>query len=703
MDPELSKTLFSLQGRADFSLEELLDLAARLVPRVATGQARYKVTEVPSERTVRYYTTSGLIDRPLGLSGTRAVYGYRHLLQILVVKSLQARYLPLRKIRGMMAGRPDDYLEAILGRTESDRWESVNLGPGVELRIRGGELPPGHREKVVEAAEGAVSSIVGASAPSAGNNSGSPSASGARPGHYERRANIMSGVDTRSMLRGQRIRNKALKEKITFATDAAELIKSGYRVGMSGFTGSGYPKLVPQALAEHILREHSKGGKFRIVVMTGASTSSELDGALAMVDGIELRMPYNSDPIAREKINFGKMEYFDFHLGTVAQYVRSGFFGDLDVAIIEVTGITEDGKLIPATSVGNNQVFIDCAREVILEVNNYHPLELEGMHDVYEPQAPPNTSPILIIKPSDRVGTPYLTCPPEKIKAIVETNHPDRTTVFKEPDAASKAISGHILDFFAHEVKKGRLPKNLLPLQSGVGNVANAVLYGLLDSEYENLTVYTEVIQDGMLALIDAGKITFASATALSVSPSMVEKFKSNIGFYKDKIILRPQSISNHVGVIKRLGVVAMNGCVEFDLYGNVNSTHVNGTRIINGIGGSGDFARNSYISIFTTPSIAGRDGSISCVVPMVSHVDHCEHDVDVVVTEQGLADLRGTSPKQRAVQVIEKCVHPDYRPMLKEYYFRALNHSPGKHTPHLLEEAFSWHLRFQRTGSMKS
>jgi succinyl-CoA:acetate CoA-transferase len=75
---------------------------------------------------------------------------------------------------------------------------------------------------------------------------------------------------------------------------------------------------------------------------------------------------------------------------------------------------------------------------------------------------------------------------------------------------------------------------------------------------------------------------------------------------------------------------------------------------------------------------------------------------VDIVVTEQGLADLRGTSPKQRAVQIIEKCVHPDYRPMLQEYYRAALNASPGKHTPHILEEAFGWHQRFQRTGTMK-
>jgi succinyl-CoA:acetate CoA-transferase len=500
-----------------------------------------------------------------------------------------------------------------------------------------------------------------------------------------------------------RIRNAALRERVCFATEAAALIKNGYRVGMSGFTGSGYPKLVPQALAEHILRQHSHGSRFKISVMTGASTSSELDGALAMVDGIELRMPYNSDPTAREKINTGKMEYFDFHLGTVAQYVKSGFFGDIDVAIVEVTGITEDGRLIPSTSVGNNQAFIDCAREVILEVNHYQPMELEGMHDIFEPPMPPHRLPINITHVADRVGSPYLTCPADKIKAIVETNHPDRTTMFKEVDANSQAISRHILDFFAHEVKMGRLPPTLLPLQSGVGNVANAVLYGLLDSPFEHMTVYTEVIQDGMIALLDSGKVDFASATAFSVSPDMVERFTKNIAFYKDKVILRPQSISNHVGVIKRLGVLAMNGCVEFDLYGNVNSTHVNGTRIINGIGGSGDFARNSFISIFTTNSTAGRNNGISCVVPMVSHVDHCEHDVDIVVTEQGLADLRGTSPKQRAVKIIDACVHPDYRNQLKEYYQYALNSSPGKHTPHILEEAFGWHTRYQRTGSMKA
>ena len=183
------------------------------------------------------------------------------------------------------------------------------------------------------------------------------------------------------------------------------------------------------------------------------------------------------------------------------------------------------------------------------------------------------------------------------------------------------------------------------------------------------------------------------SATALSLSDAAMARFNAELDQLRHRIVLRPQEISNHPEVIRRLGVIAMNAMIEADLYGNVNSTHVMGTRIMNGIGGSGDFARNAYLSIFMTPSVA-RNGGISCIVPMTPHVDHTEHDVQVIVTEQGLADLRGLSPKQRARVVIENCAHPDYRPALRDYFERALAGSPGKHTPHLLEEAFSWHLR---------
>jgi succinyl-CoA:acetate CoA-transferase len=316
-------------------------------------------------------------------------------------------------------------------------------------------------------------------------------------------------------------------------------------------------------------------------------------------------------------------------------------------------------------------------------------------------QPPPHRQPIPLVHPGQRIGTPYLHVDPEKVAAVVLTDAPDRNSAFKAPDESSRRIAGHILEFLEWEVKSGRIPPSLLPLQSGVGNIANAVLLGLLEGKFENLTSYTEVIQDGMIELLRSGKLTCASATAFSLSPQMLSQVNAEMATFRDRIVLRPQEISNHSELIRRLGVIGMNGMIEADMYGNVNSTHVMGSRIQNGIGGSGDFARNGYLAIFMAPSTAQK-GAITTIVPMVSHVDHTEHDVGVIVTEQGLADLRGLSPRQRAKLVIEKCSHPDYRPLLRDYQERAERLSFGKHTPHLLQESLSWHERYVRSGRMR-
>ncbi|MGE5467567.1 MAG: acetyl-CoA hydrolase/transferase family protein [Ignavibacteria bacterium] len=498
-----------------------------------------------------------------------------------------------------------------------------------------------------------------------------------------------------------RIHCAALRGKIMSADEAAALIPSGVNVGMSGFTGAGYPKAVPSALAKRIMDANLYGKRFKIGVWTGASTAPDLDGALAMVDGVEMRLPYQSDPTCRKRINAGEMEYLDIHLSHVAQFVWSGFLGKLDVAVVEATAILEDGRLVPSSSVGNNKTWLEQADKVIVEVNAWQSENLEGMHDIYYgTELPPRRKPIPLVHPADRIGEPYLRCDPEKIIAVVETHAPDRNSAFSAPDDTSRKIAAHILDFLEHEVRKGRLPPDLLPLQSGVGNIANAVLAGLNQGAFENLTAYTEVLQDGMLEMLKSGKLGCVSATAFSLSSGALAELNADLARFKHSIILRPQEISNHPEVIRRLGVIAMNGMIEADIYGNVNSTHVMGTRIMNGIGGSGDFARNAYLSIFMTPSQA-KGGEISCIVPMTPHVDHTEHDVQVVVTEQGLADLRGLSPKQRARAIIDNCAHPHFRPALNDYYKRALDHSPGKQTPHLLEEALSWHLRYLAKGAM--
>jgi succinyl-CoA:acetate CoA-transferase len=492
-------------------------------------------------------------------------------------------------------------------------------------------------------------------------------------------------------------------EKLMDADEAAALIMPGMTVAMSGFTGAGYPKAVPEALAARMEAAHALGEPFKVKVLTGASTAPELDGVLARADGMELRLPYMSDPALRKRINDGELDYMDIHLSHVAQHTWFGFYGDIDVAVVEVVGVLEDGRLIPSSSVGNNKTWLDMARKVILEVNNRQPAAMEGMHDVYYGTAlPPHRKPIPILAPSDRIGEPYLRVDPEKVMAVVETDAPDRLSGFAAPDEASRAIAGHLLDFFDHEIRRGRLTDRLLPIQSGVGNIANAVLSGLAEGGYRGLTAYTEVIQDGMLGLIKDGTIDFASATSFSLSEAGVGEFTENVDVYRERILLRTQEISNHPEVVRRLGCIALNGMVEADIYGNVNSTHVAGTKVINGIGGSGDFARNGFLSVFMSRSTA-KGGRISSIVPMASHVDHTEHDTMVLITEQGLADLRGLAPKQRARAIIRACAHPDYRPALADYFERALHESYGKHTPHLLGEALSWHERFVRTGDMRA
>lgn len=498
-----------------------------------------------------------------------------------------------------------------------------------------------------------------------------------------------------------RIANITLRSKVTSAEAAAALIPCGATLGLSGFTGSGYPKAVPLALAARIEAAHAAGQPFRVKVWTGASTGPELDGALAKADGIEFRLPYNSDPIARSKINSGQMDYIDMHLSQVAPMAWQGFLGRLDIAVIEVTGIRPDGALIPSSSIGNNKTWLDRADKVILEVNRRQNPLLEGMHDIYYGTAlPPNRVPIPLLRPQDRIGVPTLRCDPDKIIAIVETDAPDRNLPYAAPDDTAGAIAGHLIEFLRHEVAKGRLPPSLLPLQSGVGNITNAVLAGLLDAPFEGMTSYTEVIQDGMIDLIDAGKLVFASATAFSVSPQAAEKLDRDMARYRDRMLLRPQEISNHPELVRRLGCIAMNGLIEADIYGNVNSTHVMGSAIQNGIGGSGDFARNAFVSIFMTPSTA-KKATISAIVPQASHVDHVTQDVQVLITEQGLADLRGLSPKQRAKVIIANCSHPTFRPMLEDYHRRALAGSYGQQSPCLPGEALSWHQRFIETGSM--
>ena len=495
----------------------------------------------------------------------------------------------------------------------------------------------------------------------------------------------------------------AVAGKVMSAEAATDFIQNGDNLGVSGFTPSGYPKAVPLALSERY-----KGTDFKVNVWTGASVGPEIDQAMVEAGIMDRRLPYQTNGTLRKAINEGKVKYADIHLSHMAQMVRYGFMANrkgVDVAIVEVCKIKDlgDGKvgLVPTTSMGNSSSYVAGAKKVIVEVNTTQPVELEGIHDSYVPLDPPNRQPIPITKPEDRIGTTYIPCELDKIVAVVPCDITDKVRPLGEIDEDAKHMGENLVAFFKKEVAEGRLPKNLLPMQSGVGSVANAVINGLVNSDFEDLTVYTEVIQDGMFDLIDAGKLRVASGTALTPSPECQKKFYENVDHYKPYLILRPQEISNSPEVARRIGVIAMNTAIEVDIYGNVNSTHICGTKLMNGVGGSGDFARNGYLTVFFTNSLA-KGGKISSVVPFCSHIDHATLDVDVIVSERGVADLRGLTPKEKAPIIIDQIANPKYQPLLLDYFHRACEACGNSQTPHLLEEAFDFHNRFNKTGTME-
>jgi succinate CoA transferases len=480
------------------------------------------------------------------------------------------------------------------------------------------------------------------------------------------------------------------------AEEAASYVSHNDSVGFSGFTAAGCPKVIPPAIAKRAEEEHAKGNPFQIGMFTGASTGDSVDGVLARAKAVKFRSPYQSNKDLRALMNSGGTHYFDMHLSEIAQNLRYGFLGKVNVAVVEAADVTKDGEIVLTDAVGISPTICRLADKILIEWNHYH-AKIRGLHDIYEPQDPPLRREIPIYSPSDRIGSLVVKVNPDKIVGIVETNLPTESGVFTPLDDVTIAIGQNTAQFLVDEMKAGRIPASFPPLQSGVGNIANAVLGSLgKNTEIPAFNVYTEVIQDSVFRLMREGRVNFVSGSSLSVSKEILNEIYGDFEFYKNKILLRPQEISNNPEVARRLGLIAINTALEVDIFGNVNSTHVSGTKMMNGIGGSGDFTRASYLSIFTTPSTA-KDGKISAFVPMVTHLDNSEHSVKVIVSEYGVADLRGKSPVQRARIIIDNCVHPDFRPLLNDY----LNMGIAGHTQQNLKCCFAFHQELASSGDM--
>ncbi|MDA8126991.1 MAG: acetyl-CoA hydrolase [Deltaproteobacteria bacterium] len=491
----------------------------------------------------------------------------------------------------------------------------------------------------------------------------------------------------------ERIRHPESQTKVMAAEQAASLFRDGMLVATSG-SMMGFPKTTFGALAERVKAE----GGVKIDLMCAGPLSSEFEDVLFEAGAIRRRIGAIGGDKLRGGINRGEVAMFEGKGSQLPLQVKRGWFGTVDMAVIEAIGLTADGQIIPSTAVYDAPEWIETASEVIVEINLKRPMALEGIHDIYSRGNDPipvigNTSPL------KRIGVPYFPVDPKKIKAIVISDVDDKPSKEAKPSEQGMAIGGYLVDFFKKEIAAGRLTDYLPPFELGFGALFTSMMQKLGEGGFKNFRFHLPMITDPVFEMIEAGKVDWVEGIAFRLSTDAWQRFEKDIERFKKYMVLRPFSVINSAELIQRLGVTAINGCLEMDLLGQVNSSHVMGAKIQAGLGGTYDYARNSPCSIFIANSVT-KGGDISTIVPMVSHVDHTMHDVDVLVTEQGLADLRGLDPKARAQAIVTKCAHPDYRGLLNEYLERAS--AKPSHIPFGIEEANSFHLRFKQTGSMK-
>ena len=486
------------------------------------------------------------------------------------------------------------------------------------------------------------------------------------------------------------------------AEEAASFIKDGDNIAIGGFTPNGDPKAVFRELSKRAVREHEEGRPFKVGIFSGASSCQSIEGDMAKAHAIKFRAPFSTNKDFRDHVNMGEIEYEDTHLGHMAERLRHGFYGDMDWLIVEASDIEEydDECHLSLTSAGGIvATAARLAKRVIIELNHFHSPRSRMLHDTYEPgECGFGRKPIPIINVLDKVGNSYITIDAKKIVGVVECKIPEEARTFKALTPTTLQMGNNVAEFLVADMKAGHIPPQFLPIQSGVGATGNAVLAAMGKNPHiPSFQVYSEVVQDAAIDLIEKGQIKAASATAMTVTNEALQHVYYNINFFAKHLVIRQSEIANSPEIIRRLGCIAINTAIECDIYGNENSSHICASRLMNGIGGSCDYERNGYISIFTTPSTA-KDGKISAIVPFCSHIDSTEHEVDVIVTEQGVADLRGKGPLHRAHEIIENCAHPDYRPLLREY----LKIAEKGHTPHSLRAAVAMHDTFERKGDMR-
>jgi len=483
----------------------------------------------------------------------------------------------------------------------------------------------------------------------------------------------------------------SFQNRVASAEEAAASIRGGMTVAMSGWAMAGYPKAVVEVLAQR----KRTGEDLALNVITGANVPW-LDDTLGAEGAIARRVPMVASRTLAAQANSGSLRYVEQQMSKMPRLLRSRCFGEIDVAVVEALGFDDGGALIPTSSIGVTHYLMETANEVIVEVNSAQPEILRDLHDVFIPAAPPDTQPIPLTRTNERVGRTGVPVDPKKIRYIVETDIPERLGTQPTGTEVTKRIADHLFNFLELEVGKagGFLP----PIQTGFGGIADSVADAFQHSSFRDLQFFCGGITEPVMELLASGKASALSTGGLGMS-ERVEDILNDTPDLRDYLVVRNGDVTNSPEVIGRLGLIALNTGIEIDIYGNVNSSHIMGNRVVNGIGGGATFAQSAGLSVLLIPSTA-KEGAISNIVPMVSHQDISEHDVDIIVTENGLADLRGLDDGERANAIVSRCADAAYRGQLSDYVEKARRQSGGHH-PQLPNDAFDWYRRLEEEGTM--
>jgi succinyl-CoA:acetate CoA-transferase len=481
----------------------------------------------------------------------------------------------------------------------------------------------------------------------------------------------------------------SLRNRITSAAKASEIILDGMTVAMTGYAMAGYPKAVP----EELVKQKKEGRNLSINLITGANVPwlDEVLGGAGIISG---RAPMCASKVLASQINKHQVNYVEQQMSKMPRLLRSGRLGTIHVLVVEALAVTEDG-IIPTTSVGLTKCLLEQACEIIIEINSAQPELLYGLHDVYIPKMPPDAEPIPLTGITDRIGLEYIPFDTSHIKYIIETNKPE----IELQSTAFNVESGKTAENFIRFLKTNTSDNTakLPPIQLGFGNIADAVADLLAATEYTDLRFFCGGISPGILKLLRSGKAKGISTAGITMNESSAELLQQ-IENIREKLVIRNGDMINNSEIISRMGVMALNTGIEIDIYGNVNSSHIGGNNVVNGIGGGANFAQNAGLSILLISSVS-KGGAISNIVPMVFHQDICEHDIDVVITENGYADLRGLDDLCRAEAIISNCASDEYKQKLNDYFYASKQ--LGGHHPQNPLMALEWYSRLQKRGTM--